>query len=169
MVDQAKQTVTSQVSDKKDLAADSLGAVADTLRQTGEQLRDQNIGPFVGLASAAADQVETLSAYLRDTNVNDLVRDVEDFARRQPILFLSGAFALGLLGARFLKSSSPEPQWEGEAPYTERHYDPQGSYGYRSAAPSYPTNRYQQTQYEREPARNSWSPNQSDRPGGMER
>ena len=147
VVDQAKQAVTGQVSDKKDQAADGLDAVADSLRQTGEQMRGQNVGPLVGVASAAADQIETLSGYLRDTDVNELIRDVEDFARRQPILFLSGAFALGLLGARFLKSSTPEPEWNGEDQFGEYHYDPQGSYGYRSSGASYPTNQYQASRY----------------------
>ncbi len=32
--------------------------------------------------------------------------DVEDFARREPVLFVTGGLALGLLAARLLKSSS---------------------------------------------------------------
>ena len=111
VVDQAKETANTQFVDKKEQAADSIGAVADTLRQTTEQLRGQNVGPLIGLAGTAADQLEDLSRYLRDSNVEDLVREVEGFARRQPVLFLSGAFAIGLLAARFLKSSAPEPEY----------------------------------------------------------
>ena len=37
-----------------------------------------------------------------------MVTQVEQYARRQPAIFLGGAFALGLLGARFLKSSNPQ-------------------------------------------------------------
>jgi hypothetical protein len=55
----------------------------------------------------AADQVERLSTYLRDSSFEDVIREAEDMARRQPLLFLGGAFLAGFLGARFLKSSSP--------------------------------------------------------------
>jgi hypothetical protein len=40
---------------------------------------------------------------------------VEDFARRNPAVFLGGAFALGLVGARFIKSSghrAERERWE---------------------------------------------------------
>jgi hypothetical protein len=42
-----------------------------------------------------------------------MVRNVEDFARRQPALFIGGAFMLGLLGARFLKSSAQTDPSQG--------------------------------------------------------
>ena len=125
VVGQAKDVATTKISDQKEQAADSLGAVADTLRQTTQQLRGQNLGPLVGVADSAATQLEDLSRYLRDSNVEDLVRDVEGFARRQPVLFLSGAFAIGLLAARFLKSSAPEPDYPD---YYGQGYG-QGGYG----------------------------------------
>jgi predicted amidohydrolase YtcJ len=170
VVDQAKQTATSQVSERKDMAADGLGTVADTLRQASETMRgEQNIGPLVGVAAAAADRVESLSGYLRDTDVNDLVRDVENFARRQPLLFLSGAFALGLLGARFLKSSTPQPDWDDDRLPYERSYGAQGMYGNRSYGSSYPgqgqPSRYDET---RPSTSRNWSSAQSYRPGGVE-
>jgi hypothetical protein len=40
---------------------------------------------------------------------------VENLARRQPALVFAGAFALGLVGARFLKSSDPGSRYD---PYT---------------------------------------------------
>ena len=33
-------------------------------------------------------------------------RGVESFARREPLLFIGGAFALGMVAARFLKASA---------------------------------------------------------------
>ena len=117
VIDQAKETISnvaSQAGDKvasrldkqKDRAAEGLGSVAQTLRQTSDQLRDQNKGAAVHeYISSAADQVDRLSDFLRSTNVNQMVNQVEQFARRQPALFLGGAFVIGLLGARFLKSS----------------------------------------------------------------
>ncbi|MBV8202800.1 MAG: hypothetical protein JOZ15_19460 [Acidobacteria bacterium] len=57
------------------------------------------------LAERAAQQVERASRYLRRSELRDVVRDVEDLARRRPVAFVGGSLATGLLLARFLKSS----------------------------------------------------------------
>jgi hypothetical protein len=134
-IDKAKETlsnVASQAGDKvasrldtqKDKAADGLGSVAQALRQTGKQLRDEDQSSVIhGYVSSAADQVDRLSGYLRSTNTREIVNGVEQFARQQPALFVGAAFMLGMLGARFLKSSgsgqpssvktTPTPRSEG--------------------------------------------------------
>jgi hypothetical protein len=45
---------------------------------------------------------------LRDKSMDQLVGEVETFVRREPVLFLTGAFALGFFASRFFKSSSPD-------------------------------------------------------------
>jgi hypothetical protein len=65
------------------------------------------------VAEQAAERVERVSGYLREKDIDQLVREAEDFARRQPALFLGGAFALGVLGARFLKSSGKQANQGG--------------------------------------------------------
>ncbi|MFN8474843.1 MAG: hypothetical protein U0822_21820 [Anaerolineae bacterium] len=141
MVGQVKDTAVSQIEDRKTQAADSLGDVADTLRQTSQQLQQTNAQPLAGAADMAADRVEQFSNYLRDRNVNDIVADVEDFAREQPVLFISAAFALGLVAARFLKSSASRVQEDygynggngdymaGQGYGTQTRYGAQQSYG----------------------------------------
>lgn len=127
IADQARQQVSSQLTSQKTRAADSLGSVAQALRQTGQQLRDQDQGPMPQYVERAADQIERLSGYLQNKDIGQLVDDVERYARRQPGLFLGGAFVLGLLGARFLKSSSPNASsgygYGGDA-YRTRQYSP---------------------------------------------
>jgi len=44
---------------------------------------------------------------LNDQDISQLLKTTEQFARRQPALFLAATFALGFAGTRFLKSSSP--------------------------------------------------------------
>lgn len=56
----------------------------------------------------AADQLERFANRIKDQNVGDLARQAQDLARRRPALFIGSAFALGLLGARFLKSSNDD-------------------------------------------------------------
>jgi hypothetical protein len=93
------------------------------LHQAGQQLTDQGQGFAAGYIERAAGGVEQAAGYLREHEVQELVADVEGFARRQPAWFVAGAFALGLLGARFLKSSRQamahdgggSGQWDGAA------------------------------------------------------
>jgi hypothetical protein len=54
----------------------------------------------------AVDRVDTWTQSLQHADVDDLVRGVQTFARRQPALFVAVAFGLGVVAARFLKSSA---------------------------------------------------------------
>jgi hypothetical protein len=57
----------------------------------------------------AAQKVEELSEGLRDRSVRDLVGDVSEFARRQPLWFFGGAIIAGFALSRFLKSTAAAP------------------------------------------------------------
>jgi hypothetical protein len=105
VVDQARTQVMTKLDDQKERATGNLESVSQALRQTGQQLRDQDQGPFGQFAEGAADMVYRFSGYLNQRDIHQIVGEVESFARRQPALFLGGAFALGLIAARFLKSS----------------------------------------------------------------
>jgi len=107
VVDQAREQVSSRLVDQKDRAADGLTSVAQALRQASQQLRGQDQQAVTDYVETAASQVERISNYLKQNDLGGLIGDVEQFARRQPALFLGGTFVLGLLGARFLKSSRP--------------------------------------------------------------
>src|SRR5215212_2781130 len=107
VVGQARDQMSSRLAGQKDRAAEGLTSIAQALRQTGQQLRDQNQQAVTGYIDGAASQVERVSNYLRQNDLGGLIDDVEEFARRQPALFLGGTFVLGMLGARFLKSSRP--------------------------------------------------------------
>src|SRR5918911_4028667 len=103
--EKAGEQVESGLARGKSRAAEALGGVAQSLRLSSQHLRDQNQEGTGRYVEKAAQQVERLSSYLQNRDVGEVIDEVEDFARRQPALFLGGAFALGLLGARFLKSS----------------------------------------------------------------
>ena len=100
---QAKDLVASQVTHQQEKSAGDIKDVANALRQTSHQLEGNVVSPYV---ERAADGLEQVSQYLRTANFNEVKTTVESFARREPLLFLGGAFVLGILGARFLKSSS---------------------------------------------------------------
>jgi hypothetical protein len=109
IVNRVKETATSQLSAQKDKATEGLGSVAQAVRQTTQTLRDQKHDTDAQYVERAANQIERLNAGLKNKDVTELLDDAQRLARQQPALFIGGAFALGLVGARFLKSSSPEP------------------------------------------------------------
>ena len=108
IVGKVKEQATAQLSSQKDRATDGLGSVAQAVRQTTQHLRDNQHETVARYAEQTAEQIERFSQRLKDKDVGELMNDAQQLARRQPALFIGGAFALGLLGARFLKSSSPD-------------------------------------------------------------
>jgi len=102
---QARGRAEDQASRQKDRAAGQLHSISSALRETSASLHDQEQDAVAGIMENAATQVERLSGYLGSRTVSELVDEAQDFARREPALFLGGAFLLGLVGARFMKSS----------------------------------------------------------------
>lgn len=109
------QSFTSQVAsaqgrlkaeiEKRSLqGADELSEVAQALHQSGRELGGNIAGPYV---RRVAEQIDHASHYLRTVEPRDMVESVAEFAKRDPVLFLGGAFALGLFGSRFMKSAGP--------------------------------------------------------------
>ncbi|HJR60568.1 MAG TPA: hypothetical protein VJ813_14250 [Vicinamibacterales bacterium] len=101
-----REQATAQLDTQKNRATDGLGSVAQAVRQTTQHLRNEQHDTVARYAEQAADQIERFSQRLREKDVGELMNDAQRLARRQPAMFVGGAFALGLVGARFLKSSS---------------------------------------------------------------
>lgn len=108
---QAREQVTHRIDVRKDRAVETISDVAGALRETGEKL--DGVGPLGDVAGRAAEGIERLAHFFEGKQVNDIVRDVERFARREPALFLGAAFAAGLIGGRFLKSSARRNEGAG--------------------------------------------------------
>jgi hypothetical protein len=145
LAETAKEKVTDTAVARKDAAAETIGTVADVLRDAGQRLQEETaLGRY---AETAADQVERLSQYLRRKDLGGMMRDAETFARRHPELFLGVAFLGGIAAARFLKSSAPRPETPREpavaspeppAPAYRSGYGPGygAGYGYAATTPA---------------------------------
>jgi hypothetical protein len=112
VVDQAKSTFQqardragSSLGESKNQFADQFGTIADAFRRTTEHLRSEDQHRIAGLTDTVARQVEQVADYLRNKDAGTMRRDLENLARRQPALMIGSALVLGLIGARFLKSS----------------------------------------------------------------
>jgi hypothetical protein len=97
-----------QLANQKHEVSQRMVPVQTALRETAQQLRKQGQGSVGQYAERAADQVERFSTYLRETDVDEIMDEVRDFARRRTTLFLGGAAAVGFMATRFLKSSSQQ-------------------------------------------------------------
>jgi hypothetical protein len=102
---QAKDRATSSLGESRDQFAEQVGAVAAAFRRTSEHLRSEDQERVARLTESAARQADRVADYIRNFDPKTARDDLEGFARRQPALVVGGALALGLLGARFLKSS----------------------------------------------------------------
>jgi hypothetical protein len=134
--DQVKEQASAKLSDQKGRAAEGLSSVATMVSQFGDQVREQN-PTMAGFVDTAADRLREFSTHIDQHELTELMDDVERYARRNPMLFAGGAFALGLLGARFLRSSSPSSGSNGGQmsygssyrPSYSGEYSASGSYG----------------------------------------
>src|SRR3954470_14045265 len=110
---QARERATSSLGESKGQVADQFGTVADALRRTTEHLRSEDQQRIAGLTETLAQQVEQVANYLRNKDARAMRTDLENLARRQPALMLGGALLLGLMGARFIKSSQRDQRNRG--------------------------------------------------------
>ena len=126
--DSAAKKASSAIDEQKSNLASSLAGVADSIRQIGGNFRDEKQPYGIGkLASnygdTLANKVERASSYLDEKDLSELMKDVETFAHRNPALFLGGAFALGIVAARFLKSGN-----RNQALMRRQRYERKGDY-----------------------------------------
>lgn len=98
--EQAKATVDSRMTE----VASELGSVATAVRQTSYDVAGES-ETVARYGEKIAEQLEGISSYLNEKGVEDVLTDLQDFARRQPAVFLGGAFMLGMVVGRFVRSS----------------------------------------------------------------
>jgi hypothetical protein len=118
VTERAKSTTETVLDSRREQVAGTVQQFAGALRQTSGTLREQDQAPIAEWVDTAAEKVEQASTFLRDRPVSDIVSEAEQFARRQPLVFLAGGLLLGLAASRFIKSSQQGGgmsggQWSG--------------------------------------------------------
>jgi ElaB/YqjD/DUF883 family membrane-anchored ribosome-binding protein len=105
--EQGKSKLGETLDQRTNEAGVQARKIAQALRRSGEQLSNEgDAHQAAGLAEGAADRIERLGGYLERTSSAELVRDVEDFARRRPWIVAGTGLLAGLAASRFLKASS---------------------------------------------------------------
>ena len=75
-------------------AADTAQHAADAAREAARKLKGEEAW-MAGLVEQGADRLSDFAQTLRNNDLRSLLSSVEEFARRQPVLFTMGAAALG--------------------------------------------------------------------------
>ena len=115
---QARGRISEQVDQRSTQAGERIAGTASDVRSIAEELRSQGKDGPATLAEQVAGQADRVGDYLKGASGDRILRDVEDFARRQPWLVAAGGLALGFAASRFLKASS-----------SRRYEASQGGYG----------------------------------------
>jgi hypothetical protein len=111
-VQDVKQAAQQQLGQQKDGAADTLGSFAGALRKASQETDGGGAGQ---IADWAASGLERVSSTLRSNDLNGMMREVQSFARSQPVAFFFAAAAAGFLATRFVKAGTA-PQGGAGAP-----------------------------------------------------
>jgi hypothetical protein len=117
---QAKQRLREQVDQRSTDVGQRVGSTAQDVRSVADELRNQGKDQPAKLAEQAADRVERVGGYLRESDADRILSDVEDFGRQKPWAVALGGVALGFAASRFLKASSTRR-------YEELRRDPTGT------------------------------------------
>jgi len=113
---QARGQVRRQVDQRSTQAGEQVSSTAADVRSVAQQLREQGKEQPANVAEQAADRAERLGSYLKESDADRILRDVEDFGRRQPWAVMLGGLAAGFLASRFLKASSARRYESGYQP-----------------------------------------------------
>ncbi len=117
MASQATDKLRQTVDGQKNLGADYVGNLADTMRRAAREF-DHDLPIAGAYIRKAASQLEGVSDQIKTGNFSDLVSGAQSFARRQPTAFLGLAVLAGFGAVRFLKSSANSSGASSATDYT---------------------------------------------------
>ncbi|MDQ3691734.1 MAG: hypothetical protein M3406_17215 [Chloroflexota bacterium] len=112
LAERAADIGLQQADRGRETAASGIDQVAQSIRRVSTDMLSEQPG-IANAAMTAADQAERVAQYLRQTDARQIISKVEDVARRQPLVFLGGAFLLGAAASRFIKAAGGDKTSQG--------------------------------------------------------
>jgi hypothetical protein len=104
----AKGVVVNQVDRRTTQLGNVIGGHVSTLRDMSDSLRDQGQDATAQLVDLAAERLNRVSTYLTATDGDRIIHDIENVARRQPMIAAAAGFAAGVAAARLLKAGAAQ-------------------------------------------------------------
>lgn len=136
---QARSRMRDEVDRRSTQAGEQAGTTAQALRDASGRLREDGNEPVARGIERVADGVERAGGWLRDSDGDSILRDIEDFGRRNPLAVAAGGLALGFAASRLLKASSRRRYESGTATRYAGNGAPATPRATPSPTPSAPT------------------------------
>jgi ElaB/YqjD/DUF883 family membrane-anchored ribosome-binding protein len=105
-VDAARSAAESLLEEQKRQIADTVEAVGEALRCATHPLEQSQTRIVARYVEDAANRVHSLSHTMRARRWGELVADTEDYARRNPTVFVLSSVAVGFVLGRLLWMST---------------------------------------------------------------
>ncbi|MQA98804.1 MAG: hypothetical protein GEU78_00690 [Actinobacteria bacterium] len=106
MRERGRSKLREMVDERSSQAGQRVHSSAQSLRKVSEQLRNDGQDAPARLAEQVAEKGEQVAGYLRTTDGEQMMRDAENLARRNPWAVIAGGVAIGFIASRFLKSAA---------------------------------------------------------------
>ena len=143
--EQSSARLRDQFDERSTQAGSQMRSLAKALRRSGNDLSDEH-NSASQLTTRAADRIERVGSYLEQKSGDELMRDIETFARRRPWMLAGIGMVAGVAAARFTKASSEQRYGE--------YRRSSGQWPTAPDDPNSPTNRsYEQAQLPSESAK----------------
>jgi len=142
LVGAARERAQSLADEQKTAGADQVEGIARAARKAADELESTSpqLAHYVRDAASAAGN---FSQSLRNRNLGEILEDVTEYARREPVMFFGITVAAGFAISRFLKSSAERSGagrygYGSRAGYAGGPGSSAGSSSYRAPASSTP-------------------------------
>ena len=120
---QARGRVSEQVDQRSTQIGEQVKSNAGDVRSVADELRKQGKDTPAKYVEQAANRAERVGGYLENSDGDRILRDVEDFGRRNPWAIAAGGLLLGFAASRMLKASSSQ-RYQASQP----HFANRGTY-----------------------------------------
>ena len=108
VADKGAETLRGQVDRRSTTIGSQVRMTADSLREVADRAESEGNEGQARVTQQLAGRVDRVGDYLERSSGDQILSDVEGFARRQPWVVAGGAVLAGFVAARMLKASSGE-------------------------------------------------------------
>ncbi len=110
----AQEKMREQVNIRSTQAGHQVDSISQAMRKASEHLSGQGNELPAKAAEQLAQRIERLGGYLRESDADRILGDLESYARQQPLIVATAGLAVGVAAARFLKTSSQRRYQQGK-------------------------------------------------------
>jgi ElaB/YqjD/DUF883 family membrane-anchored ribosome-binding protein len=102
---ETRERATAELDRRSTHAGEKTAEAADDVRDIARQLRDKDRETPARLADEVAERMERFSAYLTQTDTDQIIADARDFGRRRPLAVVAAAAVLGVVAGRVIRAA----------------------------------------------------------------